>query len=316
MKKSVFVILFLLVVPIVFSLEISEIAVYVNGDKDIVRDKGTIYDVQPDSDVKLRITVDNEKSTEVEDVKIKAVIYDIDDHDDLDDETSHFDIEGHDDKTKTLEFEVPLEVESGTYRLAITAESNYGETDSATLNLELDKNSHDVRVFQLSLSPERVRCKRNFYLSFKVINVGEDNEDVVLTVNNEQLEINDVHKFWLSKSVGDDDNEKRKMYSYSLNGARPGDYIINVNLQYKTKLQTYKVPLRIEKCTKEYSIDGEVEYLKAYRIDDENVPPEVTSFVTKTVTKEKTDNTLTLLVVSGLLGFIVVVFLLMWLLKN
>ncbi|MBI2652699.1 hypothetical protein HYX00_04505 [Candidatus Woesearchaeota archaeon] len=192
-----------------------------------LRDGSTINDeAEPGDTVEFRIEVKSNftstEDVEIEDVTVEVTIEELDDGDDVDEESSEFDLDAGDDKRVTLKFQVPIEVDEDTFNVEINAE---GDTDNngtqkATmkLKLEVEKESHLLKITRKTLSPAEVSCNRkNVQLGATVVNIGnEDEEDVKIQVESPELGID------LKDSAGEleaEPNEETSRFSkaYSFN---------------------------------------------------------------------------------------------------
>ena len=204
MKKLIIGIMFLmLVVPMAYAgtgkLLIEKLDVEVDGKwSRNVEDGETISrEAEPGSTVKFKIKFKN-NYTDAEDLKIEDItatvtIEEIDDGDDLDEESSEFDVREDDDKTVSVEFDIPIEVDEDTFDVTIEAEGeDENGTDQSvtwTVSLELEKETHELRFYRNTLSPSEVKCGATTSFNLGIINTGsDDQEDVELTISNSDLE--------------------------------------------------------------------------------------------------------------------------------
>ena len=140
---------------------------------------------------------------------MKVTIEGIDEDDDLEEESNKFDLGVQDDKTVTLKFELPLNVDDDTFDVIIEAE---GEDENGTVHqqhfeieLEVEKEKHDLRFLSFDLSPLIVSCIRIISLDYKIINVGqEDEENSILEIKNDDLNLDYIQNF--SVDSGTEDN--------------------------------------------------------------------------------------------------------------
>lgn len=208
-------------------------------------DGDTIDDeAEPGDSIEFRIEVKNNftnaEDLEIEDITVETTIEEVDDGDDLDEESADFDLGSDDDKRITLRFQLPLEIEEDTFDVTIHAE---GEDENGTdherdmtLKLEVEKESHLLKITRSSLSPAEVSCnRRNLQVGATVINIGnEDEEDVEVQVLNQDLGID------LSQNVGEltaepNEDESRFSHVFSFNvpnDAEAGSYPITVRALY------------------------------------------------------------------------------------
>lgn len=208
-------------------------------------DGDTIDDeAEPGDTVEFRVEVQNNftsaENLEIEDITVEVTIEEIDDGDDLDEESSEFDLRAGRDKRVTLKFQVPLEVEEDTFDVTIHAE---GEDENGTdhnadmrLKLEVDKENHLLKITRASLSPAEVSCSRkNVQLATTTINIGgEDEEDVTFQVLNSELGIDlkdDIDE--LTAEPNEDESRFSRTYTFNApDDAEAGSYPITFRALY------------------------------------------------------------------------------------
>lgn len=201
-------------------------------------------EAQPGDSVEFRVEVKNNftsaEDLEIEDVVVEVTIEEIDDGDDLEEESAEFDLDAGDDKRGTIRFQVPLEVDEDTYDVIIRAEgddeNNTDQSVEMRLKLEVEKENHLLKITRATLSPAEVSCNRkNVQLAATVLNIGnEDEEDVKVQVLNSDLGVD------LEENVGElqaEPNEEESrfsnVYSFSVpNDAEAGSYPVTLRVLY------------------------------------------------------------------------------------
>lgn len=248
-------------------LLITDLDVKVGGktDKNIENeDEGYTIDKEaiPGDVVSFKIEVENNftglEDLEIEDIEVEVVIESIDDEgdDDLDDESKEFDLKDGRNKDITLDFKIPLKVDEDTYTVVITItgrdENGTRHITTKTLELEVEKENHDVRFTRNSLVPSEVKCGRNSELAVVVLNVGSsDEDDVTLEITNADLGVNFREEFELSDDPFDDDGEFKKIFPINVgNDVQPGVYTLNSKVTFDEgdETVTENVELRVGTC--------------------------------------------------------------------
>jgi len=208
-------------------------------------DGDTIDDeAEPGDTVEFKIEVKNNftsaEDLEIEDITVEVTIEEIDDGDDLDEESSDFDLRADRDKRVTLSFQVPLEVEENDFDVTIRAQ---GEDENGTdheiemtLKLEVQKENHKLIITRQTLSPAEVSCnRRNVQLATTVLNIGnEDEEDVTVQVLNSDfgIDLRDTVSE-LTAEPNEDESRFSKVYSFNVpNDAESGSYPIILRALY------------------------------------------------------------------------------------
>src|SRR3989344_80204 len=312
------------------NLRIDDVDAKVDGKKSSnVRENSKIgKEAKPGSDVEFKITVKNNfvqsDNIKIEDIKVETAIEGIDDGADLEEESNEFNLNEQDDKTVTMRFKLPLNIEEGDYDVAIHAEGedengNAYERDYG-IELEVEKEKHDLRLLRFELSPAIISCARAASGRLEVINIGqEDEENAVLDVKSDDLGLNFEQK-GISIQEGTEDNIISMFANLKINeNAENGDYKITANAYSDDgKLRDTKTAqLKIVDCVKTKAPTDEVVLLigtgqKEKSSQDKNIEP-VKTPIKKTIVKttsEDAEKNMKLLLISGFvmtLFFVVVV---------
>ena len=268
-KKILLGIFFLLIVAqVAFAagskLLISDIDVEVDGKSSKNLDDGDRIskEAKPESEIEFKIKVKNSYNgtgtgdLDIEDIQVTVTIEGIDDDDDLEEDAKEFDVNADDDKTVTVKFKLPLEVDEGTYDVLIEAEGEDedGLTHSteARIDLEVEKEDHEVIFHRKSLSPSEISCQRTTQLSVGVINTGaQEEEETVLEIANADLGVNLRETFDLSDDPFDSDSKFIKTYSVRVaDDVAPGIYpiVASVTFDDGDETETTTLDLAVGSC--------------------------------------------------------------------
>lgn len=241
----------------------SDVDVKVGGktSKNLVDGETIDDEAKPGDTVEFRVEVKNNfpsGSLKIEDISVKVTIEGIDDGDDLEEESSNFNLNANSDKRVTLKFQAPIEVEEDSFDVLIEAE---GEDKNGTnhnaemrLRLDVDKETHKLIITRKSLSPDAVSCNRkNVQLATTAINIGnEDEDDVTFEVLGPGLNLDlkdDVGR--LDADPNEDSSRFSKIYSFSVpNDVEAGSYPITLRTLYDQdrKKAEETVTLNVNDC--------------------------------------------------------------------
>ena len=246
--------------PEMFNVNISKI--YVDGEKqsDSKTKGGKIVDVFSESQVKVKIDLENlykhTTDMDITDISIEGTIEEIEDGDDINEELSEFDLEADKKTTKDLEFMIPLEVEAKDRLLKITikAEDDAGikYEQKFTFDMEVEKENYKLKITNSELNKESYKCGENALLDFSLLNIGAKDEKVKLNIVNEELGLNIVESFELSNDVYDESSMYEKRFNIWLpDGSKVDVYPITITASYDGE-ETETVDLSVSNC------DGQV----------------------------------------------------------
>lgn len=203
-----------------------------------IKDNGEISrEAKPGSDIELKIKIKNTftsaEDIDIEDIQVKAAIEGIEDSNDIEEESESFDLRAGADKTVRFKFKVPLNVDEGTYNIFIEAdgedENGISHNDDADVDLEVEKDLHDLRFASLDLSPREISCSRDLNANARIISLGEeDDESAMLEIRNDDLGLNIRSPVSIKSDT--DNNAAAKNIRFSIgSSAREGTYSIRAN---------------------------------------------------------------------------------------
>ncbi|MBW2984775.1 S8 family serine peptidase [Candidatus Woesearchaeota archaeon] len=223
-------------------LVIHDLEVNVDGRSTDVDNYETISrEAEPGSTVEFEIVVENlfdstNGNLDIEDIEVDIAIKDIDDGDDLKQEEDEFDLDPGDDKTIRFSFDIPLIVEDGTFdvEISVRGEDESGRVHEVewTVFLEVEKETHQIIIDDIHLTPSSVRCNQYSTLSVELINLGaEDEEDVVIEVESVELGLGITDEGIELEEGIDDDSRYEGSYRFKVEeDVDPGSYPITVRV--------------------------------------------------------------------------------------
>ncbi|MBI4153141.1 tandem-95 repeat protein, partial [Candidatus Woesearchaeota archaeon] len=213
--------------------------------------EGGRADIKPGESVDVEVTLENLlEDVDIEDITVELTIFDIDDGDDIDEESDEFDVKGDDTEKDTISVSIPLLLEDESYKILLEAEGvdEHGARHRAVLEGELDadKKKHELKL-EARVFPTEVSCTRTPTISARVVNLGkEDEEDVIVTASSAELGVSEE-----STAVDVDEAEDHSTtFNLNLNGARIGTYNLEVKaFRDEDDLEaTQTVPIAVKEC--------------------------------------------------------------------
>lgn len=220
-------------------------------------------DARPGDNVEIRVDVKNNftsaENLRIRDISVKGTIESIDNGNDLEQDSSNFNLGTGSSKRVTLRYQVPLQVDEDTFNIDINAEgedqNGTTQTVDAVVKLNVNKRSHDIRFVRDALSPAEITCKRaNIRLDLSFINLGNDDENTVnIQIYNPDLglDIKDSVSNLLAQA-NDPASRFSKIYSFKVaNDVPAGAYPIAVRLSYNNDNQKKEdtVYLTVSDCS-------------------------------------------------------------------
>ena len=219
-------------------------------------------DIFPGANVTFTLRIENSfpsSGSSLKGVFARITLEEINDGDDLEGESLDFDLEPGDDYRVDVKFQIPLDVDSGTYNAVIEAEGDErnGTTQGANIaaKLEIKRQSHDIRIIRTILEPGAIECERKIRLSAEAMNLGSNPENqIALEFKSEILGISSIDgDIFLESS--DEASIEEKTYEKTLNAAiskslDAGTYPIFVNLYWRNAVVFDKkvIYLKVKDC--------------------------------------------------------------------
>ncbi|HLD86791.1 MAG TPA: putative Ig domain-containing protein, partial [Candidatus Nanoarchaeia archaeon] len=238
-------------------LVIEDVDVKVDGDSsnNLDNDSTISQEAIPGSKVTFKVKVANaftdEEDLDIEDIEVSISLKDVDDGDDLEEDSDSFDLEQGREKTQTLAFDIPLEVDEDTYDAIITVE---GRDDNGTVHetswilfLDVEKERHELRILEATVIPATIRCEKSARVSVDVLNTGqEDEDDVVVRVDAPSLEFAEAYEAQLDS--GSSDNGLSRVFAIPIpKDLEEGPHQIEVGAYYDASKQSDSKTLVLEK---------------------------------------------------------------------
>ncbi len=221
-------------------LAITDLDIKVDGESDKNLENGDTIgeEAKPLSEIEFSVKVDSlfTDKTDIDDVVVTIQIKDIDEGDDLEEESDEFNLDNGDDNKVTLNFKLPILVEEDTYEVIIRAEGEdeNGEDHEVewSIYLEVDKESHDIMIYDTRITPSTVTCTGYASLDLEVVNIGsKDEDDVTIQIKNSQLGINLEYKDIELESGSDEDSTYDKR--------------LQINVPDNTGVGTYPIDIKV-----------------------------------------------------------------------
>ncbi len=241
-------------------LVIDNVDALVDGYDEGTISSGDNIKVSPGSNLTFNIKIKNDYSTSsriyIKDIVLTVTIKDIDNGDDLVEETNEFNLRYDSSTIKTLNFHIPMKVYEGDYSVTfnVTGRDDNGnsEEDHESATVEVEKQDHDVRLIGYSIFPDSVSCDRQVFINGEVMNLGRnDEDDAALIIESKPLSIEKRESFSLEQDPFSDRNSKSFDYSFQVpDDVKSGNYTIILKTYYTGGvLSDYRIlNLEVEDC--------------------------------------------------------------------
>lgn len=138
--------------------------------------------IKPDEILDLEITLANQGNQVFRDVRIEAVIEDIDSaQSDLDQTTDTFLLDVNQDVTKRLRFIIPEDAQDGQKAIEITVTYDNNEQEIVEIeSIRIDREPYFIEVQSYSVSPNVIKCDTSIFANIRVENLGQYDDEVLV----------------------------------------------------------------------------------------------------------------------------------------
>ncbi len=239
-------------------LRLDDIDAFVDGKRKggIDEDGGKIKGIAPGSKLKLKMNVKNigleEFNKEIEDITITGTIEDIDDGDNLEDESSNFDLDPMDDKQVTFNYLIPELAQEDDYDLILEIEgkdkANQPFATTIEYTISVEKEKHKILIENIRTNKQEF-CQEDIgSVIMTVHNVGSSDEKLLLSLTNENLLISQTEQLELKEN--DKSIIENLLFSIPKQ-AEQGEYILFLLLDYSNRQTVNEIPLYVKDCSKE-----------------------------------------------------------------
>ncbi len=235
------------------NLKIKNVKVKFQGKSDSVNDGDKVNKMRAGDAVDIEVEVENrfkdKEDVKIEDITVKAISeteIDIDQDDNLGD------LSADNTDTVTLSSVIDDTADDGTYDVEISVDgtdefgSRHGE--KIKIRFEVNRESHEIDIQSLSLTPSSVSCEETTTLSANIKNTGRrDEDDVYVRLSSPELSFGAVSD---QLSLNKDDEETAHFNIPIPENMKPGTYRITVDTYYSTGTKSISdaAVLSVSKC--------------------------------------------------------------------
>tara|TARA_Y100000310_G_C20663969_1_gene806404 strand:- start:393 stop:2018 length:1626 start_codon:yes stop_codon:yes gene_type:complete len=149
----------------------------------IVEDNDYDDEVTPGDILALELDLENTFNEDYEDVVVTAYIQDAsEDRVSEEVETSEFNLDDEEEETISFNIAVPEDLETGSYTIFVSVESDQGTLEEITLPLTVERDDHSIRIMDVRYD-STADAGETVDVSVRLLNNGEkDEENVRITV--------------------------------------------------------------------------------------------------------------------------------------
>lgn len=256
-------------------IEITDIDVHVNDRKRSVSSEDSVIEAEPGDSLKIEIEIANlMEDIDIDSaqitVNISDISYDIDDDEftSLEDESSTFSISESRDKSGIVTFSIPEIADTGIHDVLIFVDAMDDNSAIHTLEsrflLDIEKEKHNIKITELVFDYNNIDCDSYTELDLELTNIGEEDEDIILTIMNNALGIDIEKDIFLASEIDSDINSYSQTLEINGKNIPAGEYPILVIVERGNELEDNKeITLYVDECP----VKEEKETISRYEIE-------------------------------------------------
>ena len=182
---------------------------------------------------------------------VRAYVYDLTDDKSVKDKKDDLSIDEGDSEDVEFSFNITDSVdESHDYAVLVYAEGE-GMCNEKYEKIKINKEDDKILIKSIVINPDSLICGESSDIDLNVKNIGLNDEDVKLRVENSELGIfQETAEF----SVKEDKSVKKTLKINVPEGIEPGDYPIEVKALYNGEETSESVTLTVDECLKQETI--------------------------------------------------------------
>ncbi|MFH1064037.1 MAG: hypothetical protein V1729_03080 [Candidatus Woesearchaeota archaeon] len=231
---------FFAVTVIASGLEIDSVEIEIDGRRVLSTSSDNSHlDVKPGDELRIKInlenTFDEDTENDIKDVKVYSFIDEIDDGDDINDDSERILVRADNERSVRLRLTIPDDASSfQDYDLVIRAvgedQNGVEYTDRITIDVEVEREAHELVFDRMSVSD--AACGDDVTFRVEITNAGEEEEeDVELTVKQPGIGILFSDRFDLY-GIDEYDHTYTKTRVLDVSGLPDGRHTLYVTLYY------------------------------------------------------------------------------------
>ncbi|MFH1174932.1 MAG: putative Ig domain-containing protein [archaeon] len=205
------------------------------GDSDRVSDDGDEVKVKPGDSITMTVKIKNIFGDDI-DIENIEVNVDSDSDLDFDDSDDASDLGKGDTDEIMFSFTIDSDIDEDTYTVTVDVdgedENGARHDDSLTFDVKVDRESNEISITNVLLTPDSISCERKARLDVTIENTGSrDQSKVTLEVNSDDL---DFYKRIQNIELDSNDDVKKSFDVIVPSSVQPGEYLIEINTYYDT----------------------------------------------------------------------------------
>jgi len=227
----------------------------VKGNLNVeIKDPDNNDDFNFGENIDINVNVKNNNQDD-KDVIVEAFLYNIDEDDEEENvEADSIDISKNDKEDFELQIKMPEDYDNkDNYILFVKAYEDGNEDQQCNydiIDLNLERESHDVIIKEVEIIPKEVDCNGNVQANVKVQNIGtKDEKDLYVKLENSELNISlESSKFDLDDYKGSDEKITERFNFKIPENTQSKDYNLDASVYFSDGSYVKSDSLKVKSC--------------------------------------------------------------------
>jgi len=222
-----------------------------------IKDPDNNDDFNFGENIDINVNVKNNNQDD-KDVIVETFLYNIDEDDEEENvEADSIDISKNDKEDFELQIKIPEDYDNkDNYILFVKAYEDGNENEQCNydiIDLNLERESHDVIIKELELIPKEADCNGNVQANVKVQNTGtKDEKDLYVKLENSELNISlESDKFDLDDYKGGDEKITKRFNFRIPENIQSKDYNLDASVYFSDGSYVKSEILKVKSCEEE-----------------------------------------------------------------
>lgn len=236
----------------------------IESDMEIeIDDPGPGEDYEIGDEIRVSLDITNNYNEDI-DADIRVYLFDITEDEIIQEAEESISIEEDDDSSVDILLEVPEDIEEDSkYAILVVADDSGEEVcNQKYVKINIKRQKDRVLVSEIKI-PENLVCGDIATMEITVDNIGRNDANVFLRVENNGLNISKETEDFTIEKYGDKDSITKKIDIEIPSGAKAGQYSIKTVLRGKgIEIKTYENIITLEQCKEIQESSNEIETIK------------------------------------------------------
>ncbi len=194
--------------------------------------------------IDVEVEIENEFE-EDRDFNIEAVLYDLDEEENLEEKSDEKEIDEGEEETFEFGIEIPEDVENNDFVVYVYVESE-DECNSDYVEIEIERINNKVVIKNFEINPSELKVEDYANFEVDIENWGEEEQDCVVKIFNEELRLDIESEEFEIEEYGEDDSETKR-FDFKIPNVEEDIYDVKAELNCDGEIEEETQSLTVKK---------------------------------------------------------------------